>query len=134
MKYFKDENNKAWVYEDDAKEYQIEDGLTSITEAEFLTITNPPLTQEQLDAIAKQDKLNAIATIAVKTQAGNIFDGHDDARNNMLSALREADTSNETETPFWILADNSKLKPCTYAEIEEAHGLAIRAKGVILDG
>ena len=76
----------------------------------------------------------ALSSLTVTTTAGNTFDGSDDARNNMLSALREGDASNETETPFWILTDNSLLAPCTYTELEEAHGLAIRKKGAILAG
>ena len=134
MKYYKDTNNKAWAYEDNVKPEQIKAGLTAISDTEFNEITNPPPTQEQLDATAKQAKQEALATITVTTLAGNTFDGHDEARNNMLSALREGDASNETETPFWILTDNSLLTPCTYAELEEAHGLAIRAKGAILAG
>ena len=91
--------------------------------------------KQEIDDKAIKDSLKeALANLTVVTQAGNSFDGHDEARNNMLSALREGDASNETETPFWILTDNSLLTPCTYAELEEAHGLAIRAKGAILAG
>ena len=134
MIYLKDENNNIWAYEDNVKPEQIKAGLTAISDTEFNEITNPPPTQEQLDATAKQAKQEALAKITVTTLAGNTFDGHDEARNNMLSALREGDASNETETPFWILTDNSLLTPCTYAELEEAHGLAIRKKGAILAG
>ena len=88
----------------------------------------------QATATAKQEMLTALANLTVTTTAGNTFDGHDEARNNMLSALREGDRTGETETVFWILTDNSLLTPCTYAELEEAHGLAIRKKGAILAG
>lgn len=81
---------------------------------------------------AKQAKAEQLASIVVTTAAGNAFDGNDTARNNMLSALREGDASGQTQHDFWILADNTKLEPCIYAELEEAHGLAIRAKGAIL--
>ena len=132
MKYFKNKQNELFV--DPIVENHT--GLEELTKEEFdtqLVINNTP-TQEQLDATAKQAKQKALANLTVTTQAGNTFDGHDEARNNMLSALREGDDSNETETPFWILSDNSLLQPCTYAELEEAHGLAIRKKGAILAG
>ena len=91
--------------------------------------------KQEIDAKATKDSLKeALSNLTVTTTAGNTFDGHDEARNNMLSALREGDNSDETETPFWILADNSLLAPCTYVELEEAHGLAIREKSVILAG
>ena len=90
--------------------------------------------QETDDKVTKESINIALANLTVTTTAGNTFDGHDEARNNMLSALREGDRSGETETEFWILADNSFLSPCTYAELEEANGLAIREKGAILAG
>jgi len=100
------------------------------------TLGNEP--QELLDAIMlasiAESKTDALANIEVTTLAGNTFDGDDVARQDMLSALREGDRLGLTETDFWKLADNSFLVPCTYAELEEAHGLAIRAKGAILAG
>ena len=132
MKYFKNKQNELFV--DPIVENHA--GLKELTKEQFdaqLVINNTP-TQEQLDAIAKQEMQTALANLTVTTTAGNTFDGNDTARNNMLSALREGDNSDETETPFWILADNSKLVPCTYIELEEAHGLAIREKGAILAG
>ena len=108
--------------------------VISQTEVVVALVTQEADKQEQREAKTKQEKLTALANLIVTTQAGNTFDGHDEARSNMLSALREGDNSDETETPFWILADNSKLVPCTYIELEEAHGLAIRAKGAILAG
>ena len=88
--------------------------------------------QEIDDEVTKDNLKEALLNLTVTTTAGNTFDGNDTARNNMLSALREGDNSDETETAFWILADNSLLAPCTYVELEEAHGLAIREKGAIL--
>ena len=91
--------------------------------------------KQEIDSQVKKGNLKtALSNLTVTTSAGNTFDADDTARNNMLSALREGDASNETETPFWILTDNSLLTPCTYAELEEAHGLAIRKKGAILAG
>jgi hypothetical protein len=50
MKFYKDNNGKPFAYEDDVKDEQIANGLTSITEEEFNTIVNPPLTQEEIIA------------------------------------------------------------------------------------
>lgn len=118
---------------DESFDKEIRTYLESSTVVNFI-----PPTQDELDIITEtkilQIKKEALATLAVTTSNGNTFDGYDEARGNMLSALREGDASNETETEFWKLADNTFLTPCTYAELEEAHGLAIRAKGVILKG
>lgn len=101
-------------------------------------IISPEFTASQLadQAVvqAKQDMQEALATMTVTTLSGNTFDADDTARQDMLSALREGEISGEIEYPFWKLADNSFLTPCTFVELEEAHGLAIRRKGEILAG
>jgi len=69
MKFYKDENNKAWAYEDNVKDEQIKNGLVSITEVEFNAIANPPLTQEQLDALRVKEidtRLSQIDTESVR--------------------------------------------------------------------
>ena len=81
------------------------------------------------------DTVDGYHVLAGTTPASGVlngFDGHNDARSNMLSALMEGTLSGDTETQAWKLADNSVLTPCTYSELSEAHALAIREKGRIL--
>lgn len=47
MKYFKDDKNNVYAYEDGEEEF-IKDGLTEITESEAMEIVNPQPTNSQL--------------------------------------------------------------------------------------
>ncbi|WP_420921798.1 tail fiber assembly protein [Citrobacter farmeri] len=55
MKYFKDDKNNVYAYEDGDEEF-ILDGLIKITETEALAIANPPPTHEELIADADAQK------------------------------------------------------------------------------
>ncbi len=59
MKYFKDDKNNVYAYEDGAEEFILE-GLTKITEKEAIAIVNPPPTREELIAAAETEKQSRI--------------------------------------------------------------------------
>jgi len=130
MKYFKDAENELYIDPIVAKHI----GLVEITEAEFNAIKAP--TQEELDATteteAKALKVKLLSEITVTTQAGNVFDGDDIARQDMLSAI-EASATLGLASSMWKLANNT-WKEIGIAEMKEAHALAIQAKGAILNG
>ena len=90
--------------------------------------------QASIDAkiaqVAKQAKLEALATLTVTTTAGNVFDGDDTARSDMMAAIQASDILGVTSSN-WKLADNS-WKLIELAELKEALALAIQAKGNIL--
>ena len=134
MKYFKDNNNNIYAYEEDVADEQIKDGLIPITEEEADTLSNPPKTQSELDAQTETDAktavLLALSQITVTTIYGNTFDGDDIARADMSSAILASETLNLTEHN-WKLADNT-WKIVQLDELKDAHALAIQAKGDIL--
>lgn len=69
---------------------------------------------------AKQLRAQEVASIIVTTQAGNSFDGHEDAQNRMSRALLGL---GDTDTMPWVLADNS-IAQVTKAELMEALKMA----------
>jgi len=79
---------------------------------------------------AKQAKRIALDTLTVTTTSGNIFDGNESARINMVSAIAVADIAGMTEKQ-WKLADNS-VKLITLVELKEALLLAILAVAEIV--
>ncbi|EAH9333993.1 DUF4376 domain-containing protein [Campylobacter jejuni] len=60
MKYFIDQNNQIYAYEDEATDEQIKEGLTPISEEEFNALINPPKSEEELLNEAKELKINEI--------------------------------------------------------------------------
>ena len=74
--------------------------------------------------LSKQELLNSII---VTTQSGKTFDGHETARNNMMSAIMSAGNQVSTD---WKLADNTKVN-VTLDELKEALSLSIQAAGQI---
>ena len=80
--------------------------------------------------VAKQAKLEALATLTVTTTAGNEFDGDDVARSDMMAAKQASEILGITSSN-WKLADNS-WKLIELSELKEALALAIQAKGNIL--
>lgn len=92
----------------------------------------------EADAIEIQSSTDApkaikkflLDNLKVTTTAGNTFDGHESARNNMMSALMAAEILNETSTS-WKLADNT-IAVVTVPEVKEALALAIAAAGLIV--
>ena len=94
-------------------------------------------TQEELQAMIDAEqapikKVREIKKITVSTAAGNVFNAHDEARLNMVSAIVASDFLGETEA-YWKLADNT-LKLITLNELKEAHALSIQTKGKIVLG
>ena len=128
MKYYKDSNNK--VYVDPILENH--SGLIEITKEEFDAILAPTSEEElaRIEAEAKAATLLALSEITVTTAAGNTFDGDDTARESMLSAIQASGFLGLTDSN-WKLADNT-WKVIGITELQEAHALAIQAKGAIL--
>lgn len=71
-----------------------------------------------------------LSSMTVTTTAGNVFDGNETARNNMLSAIQSASFLGQTEAT-WKLADNSS-KIVTLDELKEALALSITKVGEIV--
>ncbi len=70
MKYFIDQNNEIYAYEDEVTNEQIKEGLTPISEEEFSALINPPKSEEELLNEAKELKINEI-----NTKKENILNG-----------------------------------------------------------
>ena len=78
----------------------------------------------------KAEKELRLSQIVVTTSNGNVIDGNDTARNNMLSAIVSAGLINKTEE-YWKLVDNS-LKLISLDELKEALALSIQEVGNIV--
>ena len=63
MKYFKDDKNSVYAYEDGVDDKYVKSGLTEITEAAAMALANPAPTHEQLvsEAVEKKNSLRAVA-------------------------------------------------------------------------
>lgn len=86
--------------------------------------------EAELASIAKQAKIEALNNITVTSSKGNVFDGNETARINMLSAIQSATFLNQTQAG-WKLADNT-VEIVTVDEIKEALALAIQRVGEIV--
>ena len=75
----------------------------------------------------KSEKNLRLNQIVVTTSNGNVLDGNETARNNMLSAIVSAELINKTEE-HWKLADNS-TKLVSLDELKEALALSIQEVG-----
>ena len=78
----------------------------------------------------KAEKELRLSQIVVTTSNGNMLDGNETARNNMLSAIMSAELINKTEE-YWKLADNS-IKLISLDELKEALALSIQEVGNIV--
>ena len=78
----------------------------------------------------KAEKELRLSQIVVTTSNGNVLDGNETARNNMLSAIVSAELINKTEES-WKLADNS-IKLVSLDELKEALALSIQEVGNIV--
>lgn len=87
-----------------------------------LQLSPPPPSNEQLRAKAKVARAAAVASLTVTTSTGKTFDGNEDARNRMTSAIVVAQLAGITSTA-WTLADNTNAT-VTLAELSEALILA----------
>lgn len=56
MKYFKDDKNSVYAYEDDVDEKYMKSELTEISDTEALALANPAPTQTELVAQTEQKK------------------------------------------------------------------------------
>jgi hypothetical protein len=101
-------------------------------EAIALVVARMAQEAEEAKAIveAKAAKVKALEELTVTTANGNVFDGDDTARSDMMAAIQASDILGITSSN-WKLADNS-WKLIELAELKEALALAIQAKGTIL--
>ena len=78
----------------------------------------------------KAEKALRLSQLVVTTTNGNVFDGNETARNNMISAIISTELINKTEE-YWKLADNS-IKLIYIDELKEALALSIQEVGNIV--
>ncbi|ELX2271378.1 TPA: tail fiber assembly protein [Yersinia enterocolitica] len=75
MKYYKDQKNEVYAYDDDCDDKFIKGGLRLITEEEAMLLANPPPTPAELILIAQHQKaalvLHASEVIAPILDAKN---------------------------------------------------------------
>ena len=88
------------------------------------------LKNEYVTMQSKAEKALRLSQLVITTTNGNVFDGNETARNNMLSAIVSAELINKTEE-YWKLADNS-LKLISIDELKEALALSIQEVGNIV--
>ena len=88
------------------------------------------LKNEYISMQSKAEKALRLSQLVVTTTNGNVFDGNETARNNMLSAIMSAELINKTEE-YWKLADNS-TKLVSLDELKEALALSIQEVGNIV--
>lgn len=60
MKYFKNENNEVFAYDDEQISAGYSKELVQITKEEILAITNPPKTEEQIQIEKSQEALTLL--------------------------------------------------------------------------
>lgn len=83
-------------------------------------VAPPPPTQAELDAQAKQAKIEAVSQITVTTSTGKTFDGDEDSQNRMARAVT---ASSAGESTLWKMANNLP-DTVTHEELKEALRLA----------
>lgn len=76
---------------------------------------------------AKQVRAQEVSEIIVTTQAGNTFDGHEDAQNRMNRAVN---ILTDTDLVPWVLADNTIVN-VSKAELLEALRLSGTAQSAL---
>lgn len=112
MKYFKDtnDNNQLYAYEDDAT--QIKQGLTSISEEEFLKLTSP--SEEEILNILKEEKKIQInyekeqdINSGIKFK-NSFFQTRKQDRTNIFNCLLDAKL-NDIKTITWLDIDNKEI-------------------------
>ena len=108
--------NKEGEYVDDITDEEMEMGSL--------------LVNDYLSKNGNSEKNVRFNSIVVTTTNGNVFDGNETARNNMISAIMSADLFNKSEE-YWKLADNS-TKLISLDELREALALSIEEVGNIV--
>ncbi|MDN5054436.1 hypothetical protein [Aliarcobacter butzleri] len=88
------------------------------------------LKNEYLTIQKKAKKVEQLNTLVVTTSQGNIFDGNETARLNMVSAIQSADLLGQISNN-WKLADNT-VKEISLNELKEALALSIKKVGEIV--
>ena len=78
----------------------------------------------------KEIKRYLLSVITVKTSEGNLFDGNETARNNLMSAIKVSEITGKTKHN-WKMADNS-IKEIDVKEAQEALYLSIFEVGRII--
>ena len=106
----------AWISEGNTPDAEF-------TDAELLV---------QAQHVAKQAKIEALASVKVTTTSGKVFDGRDIDQQRMVAAILASSVINITETQ-WKLADNS-IVTVSLDELKEALVLSIQAIGNIIVG
>lgn len=73
MQYFKDKNNEVWAFEDDVEDIYayscVPKSLTPITKEEAEKLSNPPKTQQEINAEALATFKSAVQTAIDKTDS-----------------------------------------------------------------
>jgi len=106
----------AWISEGNTPDAEF-------TDAELLV---------QAQQVAKQEKIEALASVKVTTTSGKVFDGRDIDQQRMVAAIMVSSVVNITETQ-WKLADNT-IATISLDELKEALALSIQAIGNIVVG
>lgn len=109
-------------------EYEVGQEPTELLDALIIQQEQENTAKEIADK--KAEKELRLSQIVVTTSTGNVFDGNETARNNMVSAIMSAELFNRTEDS-WKLADNS-TKLISLDELKEALALAIQEVGSIV--
>ncbi|EDO9453824.1 DUF4376 domain-containing protein [Campylobacter coli] len=114
MKYFIDQNNQIYAYENEATNDQIKEGLTPISEEEFNALINPPKSEEELLNEAKELKINEINAKKENilnggfSFKGKIYQSSNEDQLRINGAVTNA-LVNPNLIPYidWIALDNS---------------------------
>ena len=109
-------------------EYEVGQEPTELANALILQQEQENMAKEVADKKAKKEL--RLSQIFVTTSTGNVFDGNETARNNMVSSIMSADLFNKSEE-YWKLADNS-IKLVSLDELKEALALSIQEVGNIV--
>jgi len=83
--------------------------------------------QKELRDQFKLDRDQAIRSLTVTTQAGNVFDADETSQTRMSRAITIMD---DIDTTVWVLADNVPIQ-ATKAELKEALRLAGEAQAAL---
>ncbi|EAH7371402.1 DUF4376 domain-containing protein [Campylobacter coli] len=117
MKYFIDQNNEIYAYEDEVTNEQIKEGLTPISEEEFNALINPPKSEEELLNEAKELKINEINAKKENilnggfSFKGKIYQSSNEDQLRINGAVTNA-LVNPNLIPYidWIALDNSTTR------------------------
>ncbi|EAK2269650.1 DUF4376 domain-containing protein [Campylobacter jejuni] len=117
MKYFIDQNNQIYAYENEATNDQIKEGLTPISEEEFNALINPPKSEEELLNETKELKINEINAKKENilnggfSFKGKIYQSSNEDQLRINGAVTNA-LVNPNLIPYidWIALDNSTTR------------------------